>query len=216
MVDRVYQRNTSDSAPQPPTDPSIGYPTGGNPAEGVPATVPGPYWYHMITESLRRVVVAAGLEPDHLNLDRLKDAVRQAATESLAGLMKVATQTQVDAGEDDATAVTPKKLRWGVSYSIGVNGFIALPSWLGRFIFQWGLSSQTTTSTYVTFNIVLPERVLHLTEHDRDGGSTRTIWQLNEISTTGFRAANIATINGNNLTIGQPTISSCYWLLIGR
>jgi len=76
MVDRVYERNTSDSAPQPPADPSVGYPTGGNPAQGVPATIPGPYWYHMITESLRRVVVEAGLMPDHEDLDQLLGAIK--------------------------------------------------------------------------------------------------------------------------------------------
>jgi hypothetical protein len=75
MVDRVYQRNTSDSAPQPPTDPSIGYPTGGNPAQGVPATIPGPYWYHMITESLRKVITDAGLEPNHTDLNQLAEAL---------------------------------------------------------------------------------------------------------------------------------------------
>lgn len=84
MVDRVYQRNTSDSAPQPPTDPSIGYPTGGNPAQGVPATIPGPYWYHMITESLRRVVVEAGLTPDHEDLGLIVSALSKLSTRNTA------------------------------------------------------------------------------------------------------------------------------------
>lgn len=75
MVDRVYERNASDSAPQPPADPSSGYPTSGNPAQGVPATQPGPYWYHMVTESLRRVVVEAGLTPDHEDLDQFLNAL---------------------------------------------------------------------------------------------------------------------------------------------
>lgn len=76
MVDRVYQRNATETAPQPPTDPSEGYPTNGNPAEGLPATQPGAYWYHMITESLRRVVVEAGLTPDHEDLDQLLSAIK--------------------------------------------------------------------------------------------------------------------------------------------
>ncbi|SDK32453.1 hypothetical protein [Billgrantia gudaonensis] len=83
MVDRVYERNASDSAPQPPADPSTGYPTAGNPAEGVPATQPGPYWYHMITESLRRVVVEAGMEPDHENLEQVLEAINQLAADRL-------------------------------------------------------------------------------------------------------------------------------------
>ncbi|MGP9664043.1 hypothetical protein ACT3TY_05375 [Halomonas sp. AOP22-C1-8] len=79
MVDRVYQRNTSDSTPQPPTNPSVGYPTGGNPAQGVPATIPGPYWYHMITESLRKVISDAGLEPNHTDLNQLAEALGKLA-----------------------------------------------------------------------------------------------------------------------------------------
>lgn len=76
MVDRVYERNTSESAPAAPADPQVGYPTAGNPAQGVPATVPGPYWFHMITESLRRVVVEAGITPDHEDLDQLLSAIQ--------------------------------------------------------------------------------------------------------------------------------------------
>lgn len=60
------------------------------------------------------------------------------ATEITAGGAKVATQVQVDAGVDDAAYVTPKKLRWGVSFSIGQNGYVTFPTWLGGWILQWG------------------------------------------------------------------------------
>ncbi|WP_085919103.1 gp53-like domain-containing protein [Halomonas sp. CSM-2] len=259
MVDRVYQRNTSDSAPQPPTDPSIGYPTGGNPAQGVPATIPGPYWYHMITESLRRVVVEAGLTPDHQELDQVVSALTRltarnvttitasgspkaltvadaglvlidatsgavsitlpsavsnpgvsyrivrtdtananavtitpddtdtieaeenlsivvgdsrniesdgeadwkrsepVASETLQGMLKVATQALVDAGDDDATVVTPKKMRWGVSFSAGSDGYLALPSWMGGFIFQWLNQAGSAGERTSQFPIPFPE-----------------------------------------------------------
>ncbi len=60
------------------------------------------------------------------------------ATEGVLGVAKVATQSQTNAGADDATIVTPKKLRFGVAMSLGINGYLALPSWLGGVILQWG------------------------------------------------------------------------------
>lgn len=102
MVDRVYERNAAQSAPQPPADPSVGYPTSGNPAQGVPATIPGDYWYHMITESLRKVIVDAGLTPDHEDLGQLLAAIRGlGATTTQKGTVEKATLTEAKSGAAD-------------------------------------------------------------------------------------------------------------------
>jgi phage-related tail fiber protein len=61
------------------------------------------------------------------------------ATENNQGTAKVATQAQVNAGADDATIVTPKKLRFGISMVLGDVGYIALPPWLGGIVLQWGV-----------------------------------------------------------------------------
>lgn len=63
------------------------------------------------------------------------------ASEINQGTAKVATQVQTDAGVDDATIVTPKKMRFGFQFIKGVNGAIVFPTWLGGFIFQWGQAS---------------------------------------------------------------------------
>lgn len=206
MVDRVYQRNTSDSAPQPPTDPSIGYPTGGNPAEGVPATIPGPYWYHMITESLRRVVVAAGLEPDHLNLDRLKDSVRQAATESIAGLMKVATQAQVNAGEDDTTVVTPKKLSQSLDESALGRGQVWQNVSSSR---AGGVTYTNTTGRPIFISMfIFSNKTLHISVDGKIVSRSRT--DVGDSSTAATDATSCAIVPNGSTYSASITPSS--WL----
>jgi hypothetical protein len=74
-MDRVYTSGASATPPSAPGSPSSGYPTAGNPSLGVQATRPGAWWYYMITEEIRNVLVAAGITPDHEDLTQLSDAI---------------------------------------------------------------------------------------------------------------------------------------------
>lgn len=76
-MDRVFDSGASATPPSPPASPSTGYATAGNPATSTPATKPGKYWYHMVTEELRKVIVDAGLTPDHTNVNQLSQAIQQ-------------------------------------------------------------------------------------------------------------------------------------------
>ena len=61
-MDRSYLANTSATPPTPPANASD-YPTAGSKISGVPATIPGPWWFHQVTEELRNVVTGFGLTP---------------------------------------------------------------------------------------------------------------------------------------------------------
>jgi phage-related tail fiber protein len=71
-MDRHWDANGAASAPATPSN-SLGanvYPQG-----GVAPSLPGPWWYHMVTEELRNVVEAAGLTPDRAAVNQLQAAL---------------------------------------------------------------------------------------------------------------------------------------------
>jgi hypothetical protein len=63
----------SGAAVSPPTldNASDGYATGGNPGTGTLATKPGAHWYHMTTEELLSVIIAADINPDKTDVTQL-------------------------------------------------------------------------------------------------------------------------------------------------
>lgn len=75
-MDRAWKSGASATPPVHTDNTAGNYPTAGNPGTGVPATKPGPFWFHMITEELRAVLVAAGVTPDKSDTDQLLDALK--------------------------------------------------------------------------------------------------------------------------------------------
>jgi len=86
----------------------------------------------------------APINQGNIDIAALQSLAAQ-ATEINRGTAKIATQALTDAGADDSSIVTPKKLRWKVSFLIAPNGYLAFPSWLGGLIVQWA-STQITTN----------------------------------------------------------------------
>lgn len=106
--------------------------------------------------------VAANQKADAVvTVKKLWGWVKQ-ATETVLGMMKVATQSQTDAGTADDVAITPKKLRFGFSILLENNGYIITPSWMGGLMLVWGTgvippNSQIVTLTYA---LAFPSKVL--------------------------------------------------------
>lgn len=78
-MDRKWKSGASVTPPLATDNASDGYATAGNPGTGTPATKPGPYWYHQITEELLAILAAAGVTPDKTVLTQLRDAITGAA-----------------------------------------------------------------------------------------------------------------------------------------
>lgn len=91
--------------------------------------------------------------------------IKQNATEAATGVVRIATQAEVNAGALDTVSVTPSKLRLGFSISLASNGYISFPTWMGGLILQWCVGAEDpaggdeTTQT-VSFPIPFPTQVL--------------------------------------------------------
>ncbi|MHA3737875.1 phage tail-collar fiber domain-containing protein [Pseudomonas sp. Eth.TT006] len=129
-------------------------------------------------------------------------ALATQATEIKLGTAKIATQAQFDAGTDDATIVTPKKLRQGFMSSLGQNGYQKLPSGL---IEQWGtVTINDNTEIVVTLPIAFPNAVLGMIA----GVSNSAISGGGEFATAGARknSSSLSTISVNANT--GPNLSA--------
>jgi phage-related tail fiber protein len=127
-------------------------------------------------------------------------ALATQATEIKLGTAKIATQAQADAGTDDATIVTPKKLRWGFSVSIngGNANYIIFPSWLGGLMIQWGATVPIASGANllhafpVAFASALPTVVLSYPNNSVDGAKGDTyIAQLKGIALANMTVRNL-------------------------
>lgn len=95
---------------------------------------------------------------------------QRTATETRSGVIAVATQAEVNAGTVDTKAVTPKKLRAGFAWLLGANGYIAMPTWLGGLIFQWGEFNDNMLWGQIAMPIAMPTKIIHASAFGLDSG----------------------------------------------
>lgn len=135
-----------------------------NPLNGTPGSLIPASWGNLLTEEILTVVRAGALIPSEGDSGQLKQAITKlisdkvpgSASELISGVLKIATQAQVNAGNDDATAITPKKLKSGFTLFTNSNGrigYLAFPSWLGGFIIQWGVVNSLATDVITTLPV---------------------------------------------------------------
>jgi hypothetical protein len=127
------------------------------------------------------------------------------ATETVQGTAKVATQAVTNAGTDDATIVTPKKLRAGFSVNLGSPGYVALPTWLGGVIFQWGVVTTSTSGVTQNFPLSYPT------------GAYGFWTMVSGNSSSSAIALAGAPLNASQFQLWSASASpACMWFSIGR
>lgn len=134
------------------------------------------------------------------------------ATEAVQGTAKVATQAVTNAGTDDATIVTPKKLRAGFSISLSGTGYIAFPTWLGGLIIQWANAAVAPQSGTLSFPIAYPSAPVAVFGNML-ASQTSFLYSLvfNSLTKTTFGYVKSSSSNGTPAAAGE----AFWWMAIG-
>ncbi|MCQ0166232.1 phage tail protein [Pseudomonas sp. SD17-1] len=133
-------------------------------------------------------------------------ALAAQATETNLGMVRIATQAQVNAGLADDVLVTPKKLRWGLTASFTTNGYLVFPSWLGGFTVQWGALSGNAGVRDLNFPLEFPSSVLQLMLTGQ--ASQATVGEYNDQW--------VNSLSKSGAVIYAEAAQSIRWLALGR
>lgn len=143
---------------------------------------------------------------DGVDLYKVSGANVPDASETVKGILKLATQALTDAWTDDLTAVTPKKLGNGFAISLAASGYIKLPSWLGGLIIQWGETQNATVTFPLAFPNAVLQRTIVLNDWNSASSAAGAYTAITSISTTGFTVASAA----------SGLSAYLRWIVIGR
>ncbi|MBA1156938.1 gp53-like domain-containing protein [Microvirga mediterraneensis] len=157
---------------------------------------------NMAVNTIKGRVTAGTGDPEDLTPAQVKTVIGS-ASEAATGVIEIATQAETNAGTDDVRAVTPKKLRAGFAISLGVNGYIALPTWLGGLVFQWGASLNAASDYRVTLPMAFPTSCLGVFMNQTYSVDPSQFIGISTsgLTTTGFDIRGRNLLNGGSLTV---------------
>ena len=76
METRLFEADAGATPPSLDTLTEYGFPTDGNPEQGVPATKPGSAWFYALGEEIRNAILKAGLTPTNEGADALSQLAK--------------------------------------------------------------------------------------------------------------------------------------------
>ena len=114
-----FLADASDTPPKRPSNPSVGYPSNGDPVTGKPPTTPGAWFYYMLMVEFTTLIEQNGLEPSAENLHQLADVFADfkasaSAAEGFATQANASASaaegfaTQANASAEKAASITPE------------------------------------------------------------------------------------------------------------
>lgn len=212
-MDRAFKSGAAAAPPAAPAAPSIGYPTQGDASAGVPPTKPGAWWYHMITEELRAIVVAGGLTPSQSDTSQVLQALQAIFPSAPAGDVRMFARGVLPTG------------RWlkanGAAVPVSSYSDLAVAIYCGdanNATADWGY--RTTSSTSPSANrsttgvyIVLPDYRGRFPRGWADDGSidsARNKWKYQDHAQQDHYHSSYGVNNANGSGVGSGVLGAAW------
>ena len=83
-----FLADASDTPPTRPSNPSVGYPSNGDPAKNIPPTTPGAYFYYQLMVEFTTLLERNGITPSATKLTQLADFMDSYKTQITDGAVQ--------------------------------------------------------------------------------------------------------------------------------
>ncbi len=135
------------------------------------------------------------------------DAKTGLATTTTPGIVEKATQAEMNAGTADKFP-SALEIFGGLSKSIGANGYLVLPVWMGNVAIQWGVNNSNTNPLTITFPVAFDTcyGVFAQSDNALSGG---------EVEYTGVSDITNSNFQWNGIRDGVTAFTHGWWFAIG-